>query len=116
MRSHGANAPAPHIEMGESEQGLTAGAQAPPSGAEFPAVPAQLGGQEAKGRVGHVDGGRLDKHTKPLAEADFLVANPSPSSRGESHPSALTQPCVTVARYTALVVLFIRPIRHSQSR
>ena len=28
-----------------------------------------------------------------------------PSSRGESHPSALTEPCVTVARYTALAVL-----------
>ncbi|MFE2970574.1 hypothetical protein ACFXKC_44550, partial [Streptomyces sp. NPDC059340] len=31
-----------------------------------------------------------------------------PSSRGDSHPSALTDPYVTVARHTALVVLFVR--------
>ncbi|MBT2607651.1 GNAT family N-acetyltransferase, partial [Streptomyces sp. ISL-87] len=30
-----------------------------------------------------------------------------PSSRGGSHPSALTEPCVKVALYTALVVLVI---------
>ena len=38
-----------------------------------------------------------------------------PSSRGGSHPSALTEPCVTVARYTALVVLVVRPIRRPWS-
>ena len=32
----------------------------------------------------------------------------SPSSRGESHPPALTDPYVTVSRHTALVVLVIR--------
>ena len=34
-----------------------------------------------------------------------------PSSRGESHPPALTEPCVTVSRYTALVALFVRSAR-----
>jgi len=32
-----------------------------------------------------------------------------PSSRGESHPPALTDPYVTVSRHTALVVLVTRP-------
>ncbi|GAB2824864.1 hypothetical protein GCM10027073_63350 [Streptomyces chlorus] len=63
--------------MGESEQGLPAEAQAPPAGTELPAVLAELGGQEAQGRAGHVDAGRVDKHTKPLVETDFLVENPS---------------------------------------
>jgi hypothetical protein len=33
----------------------------------------------------------------------------TPSSPGESHPRALTEPYVTVARYTALVALVTRP-------
>src|ERR1022692_2431624 len=33
----------------------------------------------------------------------------APSSRGESHPPALTDPYVTVSRHTALVVLVTRP-------
>jgi hypothetical protein len=37
----------------------------------------ELGGQEAQGRTGHVDARRVDKHTKPLVEKDFLVENPS---------------------------------------
>jgi hypothetical protein len=32
-----------------------------------------------------------------------------PSSPGGSHPRALTEPYVTVARYTALVALVTRP-------
>jgi hypothetical protein len=32
------------------------------------------------------------------------------SSRREFHPPALTEPCVTVSRYTALVVLITRPV------
>ncbi len=32
-----------------------------------------------------------------------------PSSRGESHPPALTDPYVTISRHTALVVLVTRP-------
>ena len=39
-----------------------------------------------------------------------------PSSRGESHPSALTEPCVTVSRYTALVALIIRSVRRPRCR
>lgn len=64
-------------EVGEGEQGLTAGTQAPPSGTELLAAPAEFGGQEAQGRTGHVDARRVDKHTKPLVEPDFLVENPS---------------------------------------
>nr|BFD87938.1 hypothetical protein StreXyl84_73390 [Streptomyces sp. Xyl84] len=64
--------------MGESELGLSAGAQASPSSAELLAASAELGGQEAQGSAGHVDAGRVDKHTKPLVETDFLVENPSP--------------------------------------
>lgn len=37
----------------------------------------------------------------------------SPSSRGGSHPSALTEPCSTASRYMALVVLIIKPVRRS---
>jgi len=33
----------------------------------------------------------------------------APSSRGESHPPALTDPYVTISRHTALVVLVTRP-------
>ncbi|CAM5269011.1 hypothetical protein SGRIM128S_03486 [Streptomyces griseomycini] len=73
-------------KVGEGEQGLPARAQAPPAGTEVPAVFAELGGQEARGRAGHVDAGRVDKHTKPLVGTDFLVENPS--TRGFTCPSA----------------------------
>ncbi len=61
----------------ESEQGLSARAQAPPPGAELVPVSAELGGQEAQVRVGHVDARRVNKHTKPLVETVLLVENPS---------------------------------------
>ena len=38
----------------------------------------------------------------PMAQSIALMA-PS-SSRGESHPPALTEPCLTVSRYTALLI------------
>jgi hypothetical protein len=39
------------------------------------------------------------------ASGDTLCTLPSPSSsRGESHPPALTEPCLTVSRYTALLI------------
>ncbi len=42
--------------------------------------------------------------------APAATARPGkPSSRGESHPPALTDPYVTVSRHTALVVLVTRP-------
>jgi hypothetical protein len=63
--------------MDKGEQGLAASAQAPPAGTELPAALTKLGGQEAQGRTGHVDARRVDKHAKPLVEADFLVENPS---------------------------------------
>ncbi len=50
-----------------------------------------------------------------VGETALPPAPVTPSSRGGSHPSALTEPCVTVARYTALVVLVVRPIRHPWS-
>jgi hypothetical protein len=62
--------------MGESEQGLPARAQAPPASAELLPVPAELGGQEAQGRAGHVDAGRVDKHAKPLVETVLLGRKP----------------------------------------
>jgi hypothetical protein len=64
-------------KVGESEQGLPARAQAPPPGAELVTVSAELGGQEAQGRAGHVDARQVDKHTKPLVEMVLLVENPS---------------------------------------
>jgi hypothetical protein len=73
-------------EVGEGEQSLSARAQAPPAGTELPPVPAELAGQEAQGRARHVDARRVDKHTKPLVETDFLVENPS--ARGFACPSA----------------------------
>ncbi|MFE2971261.1 hypothetical protein ACFXKC_48265, partial [Streptomyces sp. NPDC059340] len=48
-----------------------------------------------------------EKLAKLLFGDDGLNLN-MPSSRGDSHPSALTDPYVTVARHTALVVLFVR--------
>jgi hypothetical protein len=40
-------------------------------------MPPQLLGEEAKGRAGHVDAGRVNKHVKPLVETVLLVENPS---------------------------------------
>lgn len=59
----------------EGEQSLPARAQTPPPGAELPAVLAEPG-QEAKGRAGHVDAGRIDKHTTPLVEMVLLGRKP----------------------------------------
>ncbi|MHA5049093.1 alcohol dehydrogenase catalytic domain-containing protein [Streptomyces sp. SD15] len=53
--------------------------------------------------------------TARLAGSHELHHGAPPSSRGESHPPALTEPCVTVSRYTALVVLIIRPVRRSET-
>jgi hypothetical protein len=53
-------------EVGESQQGLPACAQAPPSGAESAAVWSQAGGEEAKGRAGRVDAGRVDADTETV--------------------------------------------------
>ncbi len=39
-----------------------------------------------------------------LQEADRLGGLEPSSSRGESHPPALTEPCLTVSRYTALLI------------
>lgn len=41
-------------------------------------------------------------------QAQGRSRNGLPSSREESHLPALTEPCVTVSRYTALVVLIVR--------
>jgi hypothetical protein len=78
---------------------------------------------------GEIDPTRIITHTLPLDEAEHgfeifknkqdncekVVLKPMapglPSSRGEFHPPALTEPCVTVSRYTALVALFVRSAR-----
>jgi hypothetical protein len=56
---------------------LSARAQAPPSSAEGAPTFPQTGGEEAEGRAGHVDAGRVNKHAKPLVETVLLVENPS---------------------------------------
>ncbi|MFF1568343.1 transposase, partial [Streptomyces sp. NPDC058293] len=64
----------------------------------------------------HLDRGPAKGRRKGFTETDYArlldaahqqLGGPIvlPSSRGESHPSALTEPCVTVARYTALATL-----------
>lgn len=63
--------------MGEGEQGLATGAQAPPPGADRAAVAPQLLCEEAEGGAGHVDARRVDKHVKLLVEPVLLVENPS---------------------------------------
>lgn len=63
--------------MGEREQGRAASAQTPPTGADHTAVPLQLLREEVKGRAGHVDTRRVNKHVKPLVETVLLVENPS---------------------------------------
>jgi hypothetical protein len=65
--------------------GLATRAQAPPSGAENTTVFSQAGREEAQGRAGNVDAGRVDKHTKPLMETVLLVENLS--TRGFTRPS-----------------------------
>jgi hypothetical protein len=72
--------------VGQGQQGLAAGTQTPPTGADHAAVLPQTGGQEAQGRAGHVDAGRVDKHAKPLVETVLLVENPS--TRGFTSLSA----------------------------
>jgi hypothetical protein len=67
----------PYPQMGEGEQGLAVGAQAPPTGADRTAVPPHLLREEAQDRAGHVDARRVDKHVKPLVETVLLVENPS---------------------------------------
>ncbi|MGW7201265.1 hypothetical protein [Streptomyces chryseus] len=78
--------------MGEGEQGLAAGAQAPPTGADRAAMAPQLLREEAKGGAGHVDARRADKHVKPLMETVLFVKNPS--TRGftslSAQPTSLT--------------------------
>ncbi|GAB2952664.1 hypothetical protein GCM10027075_61200 [Streptomyces heilongjiangensis] len=53
-------------QMSEGKQGLPPRTQAPPSGAETPAVCPQTSGEEAQGRAGHVQPRWVDRHTKPL--------------------------------------------------
>lgn len=55
---------------------------------------------------------KLEQQTMTAREAEPWP----PSSRGESHPPALTEPCLTVSRYTALVVLVTRPWGRRLSR
>ncbi|MFE4758685.1 DNA ligase, partial [Streptomyces mirabilis] len=52
-------------------------------------------------RAGRTGGWQKIRHAETV-DADV------PSSRGGSHPSALTEPCVKVSPYTALAVLIIR--------
>ncbi len=44
--------------MGQRQQGLTIGGQAPPAGAAFAAAGAQQTGQQAQGSGGQIDAGR----------------------------------------------------------
>jgi hypothetical protein len=63
-------------EVGESEQCLSARAQATPASTGLLAALAELGGQEAQGRAGDVQPGRVDKHANPLVETVLLGRKP----------------------------------------
>lgn len=54
-------------------------------------MPAQLLGEEAKGRAGHVDARRVDKQVKPLAETVLLVENPSTRASPRCHLNYRTE-------------------------
>jgi hypothetical protein len=73
-------------QVDQGEQGPAADGQPAPSGAAVAATDAQAGGQQAQGGAGHVDAGRVDKHTKSPVETDFLVENPT--TRGFAAQSA----------------------------
>jgi hypothetical protein len=73
-------------EVSEGEQSLSTRVQAPPSGTKSAATRLQAGGQEAKGRAGHVDTRRVKKHAKPLVET--VVSVNKPSTRGFTCVSA----------------------------
>ncbi|GAA4899809.1 catechol 2,3-dioxygenase-like lactoylglutathione lyase family enzyme [Streptomonospora salina] len=66
----------PAAQVGQDEQGLAARAQEPPAGARLLAVLIQAGGQVAQGLAGHVDGGGVDKHAKPLVVTVLLGRKP----------------------------------------
>lgn len=66
----------PVAQMGKRKQGLAAGGQTSPPGADHTAVLPQLLGEEAEGRAGHVDARRVDKHAKPLVEMVLLGRKP----------------------------------------
>ena len=59
---------------------------------------------------------RRSLRLKAQAAASTDIMPRPPSSRGESHPPALTDPYVTVSRYTALVVLITRLAVLTESR
>jgi hypothetical protein len=55
----------------------------------------------------------LDEEKQYIVDGTLLPCwSWAPSSRGEFHPPALTDPYVTVSRHTALVVLVTRPWVH----
>lgn len=68
------------------KQRLVADGQAPPPGADRPAVAPQLLFEEAEGEAGHVDARRVEKHAKPVVEPVLWVENPP--TRGFNMSSA----------------------------
>ncbi len=60
----------------------------------------QPGNDSAASAAGSHPGNRLFGQATP---EPATTLRPS-SSRGESHPPALTEPCLTVSRYTALLI------------
>lgn len=63
--------------MGESEQGLATGTHSAPAHPALTTPGPQASSQEPQGGAGHVDPGRVKKHTKPLVEKVLLVENSS---------------------------------------
>lgn len=80
-----------------------------------PAKGPQRGGPQC---THHNPANRQMKKQGPGKKAQTVagIHSKPPSSRGESHPPALTDPYVTVSRYTALVVLITRLAVLTESR
>ncbi len=66
----------PVAQVGEGEQGLSAGAEPAPPAPDHAAALAYAGGQEAKARAGQVKSRRVDKHVKLLVGTGDLLREP----------------------------------------
>ena len=63
-------------QVGQGEQGLTSGRKAPPPRSDLLPPGCQLSGQEPQGAAGQINRGRVDKHTKLLADTADLGREP----------------------------------------
>jgi hypothetical protein len=63
-------------QVGQGEQGLTAGGKTPPPRSDLLPSVCQLPGQEPQGAAGQINRGRVDKHAKLLADTGNLGREP----------------------------------------